>query len=113
MTMAFVVMALGTVLSGLVLRRAPESGLAEPLLPALKVLSIPILITIVAVEWTFMQELLLTTSLTGGQWVACIALALVSPITIELSKIPNRRHLPAPEPIDAAHTVSPARALAV
>jgi Ca2+-transporting ATPase len=112
MTMAFVVMALGTVLSGLVLRRAPESGLAEPLLAALKVLSIPILITIVAVEWTFMQELLRTTSLTGGQWVACIALALVVPITIELSKVPHRRHLPAPEPIDAAHTVSPARALA-
>jgi P-type Ca2+ transporter type 2C len=112
MTMAFVVMALGTVLSGLVLRRAPESGLAEPLLAALKVLSIPILITIVAVEWTFMQELLRTTSLTGGQWVACIALALVVPITIELSKIPHRRHMPAPGPIDAAHTVSPARALA-
>ncbi len=32
MTMAFVVMALGTVLSGLVLRRAPEPGLAEPVL---------------------------------------------------------------------------------
>ena len=98
MTMAFVVMALGTVLSGLVLRRAPESGLAEPVLGALKTLSIPILITIVAVEWTFMQKLLLTTSLTGGQWVACIALALVVPITIELSKIPRRRHLPAPAP---------------
>ncbi len=75
MTMAFVVMAFGTILSGLVLRRSPEPGLAASVPGALKTLSIPVLITIVAVEWTFMQNLLLTTSLTGGQWAACIALA--------------------------------------
>ena len=112
MTMAFVVMALGTVFSGLVLRRAPESGLAEPVVDALKTLSIPILITVVAVEWTFMQRLLQTTSLTGGQWAACLALALVVPITIEVSKIPQRQHLPKPPPVDPAHAVNPARALA-
>jgi Ca2+-transporting ATPase len=111
MTMAFVVMALGTVLSGLVLRRSPESGLAEPLLDAVKVLSIPILITVVAVEWAFMQKLLLTTSLTGGQWVACVGLALLVPITIELSKIPRRRHLAAaPNAIAPADAVAPQRA---
>ena len=111
MTMGFVVMAFGTILSGLVLRRSPEPGLAEPVLGALKTLSIPILITIVAVEWTFMQNLLLTTSLTGGQWAACIGLALLVPITIELSKIPRRRHLPTPPPVDPAHAVNPARAI--
>ncbi|MGB8021931.1 MAG: cation-translocating P-type ATPase [Candidatus Nanopelagicales bacterium] len=110
MTMAFVVMALGTILSGLALRRDPESGLAAPLLSAVKTLSIPVLITIVAVEWTFMQDLLLTTSLTGGQWSACIALALLVPITIELSKIPRRRHLAAaPAPVDPANAVAPQR----
>ena len=110
MTMAFVVMALGTILSGLVLRRSPESGLAEPVLDAVKILSIPVLITVVAVEWTFMQKLLLTTSLTGGQWVASIALALLVPITIELSKIPRRRHLAvAPIAIDPVDAVAPQR----
>ncbi len=79
----------------------------------MKILLIPILITIVAVEWTFMQKLLLTTSLTGGQWVASIALALLVPITIELSKIPRRRHLAvAPIAIDPVDAVNPARALA-
>jgi P-type Ca2+ transporter type 2C len=111
MTMGFVVMAFGTILSGLVLRRSPEPGLAEPVLGALKTLSIPVLITIVAVEWTFMQNLLLTTSLTGGQWAACIGLALLVPITIELSKIPQRRHLPTPPLVDPAHAVNPARAI--
>ena len=78
----------------------------------MKILSIPILITVVAVEWTFMQRLLHTTSLTGGQWAACMALALVVPITIELSKIPHRRHLPTQPPVDPAHAVNPARGLA-
>ncbi len=110
MTMAFVVMALGTVFSGLVLRRDPESGLAAPLLGAVKTLSIPVLITIVAVEWTFMQRLLSTTSLSGGQWLAAIGLALVVPVTIELSKIPRRRTMARRGKLDPAHAVSPDRA---
>ena len=112
MTMAFVVMAFGTILSGLVLRRSPESGLTEPVLGALKTLSIPAVITIVAVEWTFMQKLLATTSLTGGQWVASLALALVVPVVIELTKIPRRRALARPQSIDPARAVSPDRARA-
>ncbi|MGB7983047.1 MAG: cation-transporting P-type ATPase [Candidatus Nanopelagicales bacterium] len=110
MTMAFVVMALGTILSGLVLRRDPESGLGAPLLGAVRTLSIPLLITIVAVEWTFMQKLLMTTSLTGGQWLACIGLALLVPLVIELSKVFRRRQLgTAQVTIDPAHAVSPRR----
>jgi Ca2+-transporting ATPase len=112
MTMAFAVMALGTILSGLVLRRDPESGLAAPLLPAVTLLSIPVLLTIVAVEWTFMQRLLATTSLTGGQWLASLLLALVVPIVIELAKLARRRRLAGPAPLDAPHAVAPARALA-
>ena len=111
MTMAFVVMAFGTILSGLVLRRDPESGLAAPILDALKILSIPVLITIAAVELAFMQRLLSTTPLSGGQWVACVALALVVPIVIELSKILRRRRLASHAPVDVAHAVSPARGL--
>jgi P-type Ca2+ transporter type 2C len=112
MTMAFVVMSFGTILSGLVLRRDPESGLTAPLLGAVKTLSIPVLITIVAVEWTFMQKLLATTSLTGGQWLSCIVLSLVVPAVIELSKVLQRRHLGTPVPVDPIHAVNPARAIA-
>jgi Ca2+-transporting ATPase len=110
MTMAFVVMALGTIFSGLALRRFPESGLAAPLLGAVKTLSIPVLITIVAVEWTFMQKLLATTSLTGGQWLASLLLGLVVPIVIELNKVLIRRGTPTPTPIATAAAVAPQRA---
>jgi Ca2+-transporting ATPase len=112
MTMAFVVMSLGSILSGLVLRRDPESGLTEPVLGALKTLSIAVLITVIAVEWTFMQRLLATTSLSGGQWLACLGLALAVVVVIEVSKIPRRRALQSAEPVDPARAVNPERALA-
>jgi Ca2+-transporting ATPase len=111
MTMAFVVMSFGTIVSGLALRRDPESGLADPILGAVKTLTIPVLITIVAVEWTFMQRLLATTSLTGGQWVACIGLALVVLAVIELTKIRRRRALATSQVIDPRHAVTPDRAV--
>ena len=60
---------------------------------AAKTLAIPAAITLVAVEWTFMQKLLLTTPLTTGQWLASLGLALLVPITIELNKVPSRRRL--------------------
>ena len=57
MTMAFVVMAFGTIFSGLVMRRDPESGLAPPILRAVGILAIPALITVLAVELPGMQRL--------------------------------------------------------
>jgi len=112
MTMAFTVMALGTIFSGLVLRRDPESGLSAPILDAVKTLSIPVLITVVAVEWTFMQNLLGTTSLAGGQWLASLSLALVVPIVIEVAKAVRRRSLARPAaPVDVPHVVNPERAI--
>jgi Ca2+-transporting ATPase len=110
MTMAFAVMALGTIFIGLVVRRDPESGLNAPILGALKILSIPVLLVIVAVEWTFMQKLLATTSLTGGQWAACLGLALIVPIVIEVSKaIRRHRARVVAERQDPAEVVTPER----
>jgi Ca2+-transporting ATPase len=109
MTMAFAVMSLGTILSGLVLRRAPESGLSAPLLGAVKTLSIPALLTVAAVELSFMQQLLDTLSLTGGQWLAVVALALVVPVIIELNKAALRGHRLV-RPSDPEEVVSPKRA---
>ncbi len=110
MTMAFVVMALGTVLSGLVLRRDPESGLGAPVLGALQVLVVPVLLTIVSVEWTFMQNFLMTRSLTGGEWLACIGLALLVPLVIEGDKAWRRhRTRRATEALDPRVATAPAR----
>jgi Ca2+-transporting ATPase len=111
MTMAFVVMSFGSILSGLALRRDPESGLTEPVLRALRTLSIPVLITIAAVELNVMQRMLSTTSLSGGQWLACIALSLVVLVVIELSKVPRRRALDE-ERLAPDRAVNPQRALA-
>jgi Ca2+-transporting ATPase len=110
MTMAFTVMSLGTIFSGFVLRRDPETGLAPPVLGAVKVLSIPVVITVVAVEWTFLQRLLATTSLSGGQWLASLLLALVVPVVIELTKAFRRGRATTAAPIDAVAAVAPRRA---
>ncbi len=111
MTMAFVVMAFGTIVSGLALRRDPESGLVDPILAAVRTLSIPVLITVVAVESTFMQRLLSTTSLTGGQWVACIGLSLAVLAVIELTKVVRRRSRATTQVLEPRHVVAPDRAV--
>jgi Ca2+-transporting ATPase len=84
--MGFVVMALGTIASGIVMRRDPESGLTPPITEALKTLAIPVVITIACVELAFMQEFMPTVSLSAGEWLTCIALALVLPVVVELHK---------------------------
>ena len=107
--MAFVVMALGTVFSGLVMRRDPESGLTSPIAGALKVLAIPLAIIVAAVEIGFMQKILTTTSLTGGQWLVCLGLALVLPVVVEVHKAIRRRRIAARE-LDPEQAVAPKRA---
>ncbi|MFC9787971.1 cation-translocating P-type ATPase [Rhodococcus sp. NPDC127528] len=98
MTMAFVVLSLGSILAGLVMRRDPESGLTAPVLGALKILSVPVVVTVFAVELGFLQDLLMTTSLTGRQWLACLGWSLIVPVVVEAEKAVRRRrraHLPA------------------
>ena len=110
MTMAFVVMGLGSVLSGLVMRREPESGLAAPLLTAVKVLSAPVILVVLATELDFLQGWLTTQSLSGPQWLACLGLALLLPLVAELDKV-VKRHRAATQPaLDPKAAVSPARA---
>ena len=59
-----------------------------------------------------MQRGLLTQSLTGLQWLACLGLALIIPIVVELDKWIRRRHLAAPAPASPATVVAPTRAAA-
>lgn len=91
MTMSFMVLGLATIGVGLVCRRETGSGLAAPILPAVKVLAIPTVIMILATELPFLQRGLLTTSLTGAQWLVCIALALAAPAVIEGHKLLRAR----------------------
>ena len=112
MTMCFVVIGLGTIFSGLVMRREPSSGLTPPVLNAVKWLLIPAALVVLATELRFMQKGLLTQSLTGLQWLACIGLALVLPIVVEVDKWLRRRQMPKSDVVDALSTVNPSRALA-
>ncbi|WP_442574903.1 cation-translocating P-type ATPase [Microbacterium sp. F51-2R] len=92
-TMTFVVAAFGAVLGGLAMRRDPEAGLNAPILAAIKWLSIPLALTVAAVELPFLQNLLLTTSLSGDQWLIAIGLALVVPLFVEVEKWIRRRRI--------------------
>ncbi|MEU2003320.1 cation-translocating P-type ATPase [Rhodococcus sp. NPDC019627] len=111
MTTAFVVLSFGSILAGLVMRRDPESGLTAPILTALKILSVPVVVTVFAVEIGFLQDLLMTMSLTGGQWLACIGWSLIIPIVVEAEKaFRRRRYAPPSTPITATAAVNPQRA---
>lgn len=90
-TMTFAIAALGSVFGGLVIRRDPESGLAPPILVAVKWLSIPLALTIASIEIGFLQRILGTTSLDGRQWLVCLGLSLVVPVVVELDKWIRRR----------------------
>jgi P-type Ca2+ transporter type 2C len=113
MTMCFVVVGLGTVFSGLVMRRDPSSGLVPPILGAVKILVMPAALMVLATELAFLQRGLLTQSLTGLQWLACLGLALILPVVVELDKWIRRRHITAPAPASPPEVVAPTRALAV
>ncbi|MFF0455588.1 cation-translocating P-type ATPase [Nocardia africana] len=115
MTTTFVVLSLGSVLAGLAMRRDPESGFTAPILGAMKILSIPVVVTVLAVQLGFLQDLLMTTSLTGGQWLACLGWSLLIPIAVEAEKALRRRRIrrsTPPEPLNAAVAVAPRRARA-
>ena len=76
LTMTFVVMGLGTVFNALTNRRDPASGLSSPLLKALGDLARSrSRMIVLATELPGLQRGLLTTSLTGSEWLACFGLA--------------------------------------
>jgi Ca2+-transporting ATPase len=111
LTMAFVVMGLGTVLNAITNRRDPGSGLSAPLLKALAISLVPAVLIVLATELPGLQQGLLTTSLTGREWLACLGLAALLPLTVEGGKWIRRRRIARALPIDAQRAVSPGRAL--
>jgi Ca2+-transporting ATPase len=109
MTMTFAVLGLGTVGNAVTNRRDPAGGFAPPILKALTIGLIPIGLVVLATEVDFLQRSLLTRPLTGAQWLACIALASVLPVVVEVVKAIRRGRAPRP-PVDARQAVTPARA---
>ncbi len=110
MTMTAVVVSFATVLSGISLRRIAESGFAAPLERALKLAAIPVVLTVLVTEVGFLQDALVTTSLTLAQWLTCAALAAAAPIVIEIDKAITRRRGSPPAPMSPENALSPARA---
>ena len=111
LTMTFVVMGLGTVFNALTNRRDPSSGLCPPILKALGVALVPVSLIFLATQLPSLQKGLLTTSLTGSQWLAAIALALTLPLAVEVSKWLRRRRMPRSAMPDVERAVAPHRGL--
>jgi Ca2+-transporting ATPase len=105
LTMTFVVMGLGTIFNALTNRRDPTSGLSSPVLKALGISLVPLGMLVLGTELPGLQRGLLTTSLTGKEWLACFGLAALLPVVVETSKWLRRRQAPQ------AGELSPRRAL--
>ena len=107
----FVVMGFGTVFNALTNRREPTSGLTPPILQALAISMVPVALIVLATQIPGLQAGLLTTTLTGLQWLECIGLALVLPLVVEVSKWIRRRTAPpAAVAVDVPRVVAPERA---
>jgi Ca2+-transporting ATPase len=109
LTMAFVVMGLGTVFNGLTNRRDPGSGLTPPILTALGVSLVPIAMIFLATQLPSLQPGMLTQPLSGPQWLAAIGLALALPVVIEGSKWFRRRRAPEEAVFEVTSAVAPDR----
>ena len=111
LTMTFVVMGLGTIFNAITNRRDPASGLDSPLLKALAISLLPLGMLVLATELPGFQKGMLTTSLTGHEWLACFGLAALLPAVIETGKWQRRRTAPASPLLDTQRAVGPARGL--
>ncbi len=93
MTMAYAVLALGTLVTGLAVRRDPGSGLAPPNVRALGILTIPAVLTVVTTTWEPFQKLLGTRELSPEQWLGVLGLALAVLAVVEIEKAIRRLRL--------------------
>jgi Ca2+-transporting ATPase len=91
MTMAFAIVSLSALNIGLVMRREREAPWSPPVFPYLGWIILGWILTWAAVELNMLQRLLDTTSLTGGQWVTVLALALVAPAVVAVDKLVSGR----------------------
>jgi len=62
---------------------------------------------VLATQLPVLQSGLLTQSLSGREWLACIGLALLLPVVIEGNKWLHRRRTSAAAPISVGQAVAP------
>lgn len=110
MTMAFVVVGLGTLVTGFALRADPAAALTPPVLTPLAVLAVPVLLLVLATELDLAHRALMTQPLTGRQWLATLGLAAVPLVVIEFDKLRRRRARRSPRLADPERVLTPARA---
>ena len=61
-------------------------------------------------QWGWLQDLLMTTNLTGGQRLICIGLALLVPLVVEVGKYVRRRRQPMEQVRLGVEAVAPEHA---
>ena len=108
MTMAFVVSALAAVGLGWTARRDPGPSFDGPPFPYLAWIGAAAALVVLSVELPIMQGWLATTSLTGGQWLGAIVLALVAPAVAAIEKFVRDRRQPAAPQVSSSGEVVPA-----
>ncbi len=86
MTMAFAVVSLSAVNLGLVMRREREPAWSSPVFPYLGWILLGWTLTWAAVELNMLQRLLDTVSLTGHEWIAVLALSVITPLLVGIDK---------------------------
>jgi len=86
MTMAFAVVSFSAVNVGLIMRRERQAPWSSPVFPFLGWIILGWILTWLAVQLNVLQQLLDTTSLSGGQWGAVLLLSLVAPAVVGVDK---------------------------
>lgn len=89
-SMTFGILAISTIFLAISLRRGVIPGWEGPYLPYWLWMLVPAALTVLAIELPLFQRMLLTTSLTGSQWMAVWATALLVPVVIEIDKAVRR-----------------------
>jgi len=89
-SMTFGVLAISTIFLAISLRRDVIPGWEGPYLPYWLWMLVPATLTVLAIELPLFQRMLLTTSLTGSQWLAVWAIALIVPVVMEIEKAIRR-----------------------
>jgi Ca2+-transporting ATPase len=92
-TMGFAVIGLGTAWASLVFRPGMAPAWEQPFFKQLLLTVVPMFGVVLATELAFFQRLLQTLSLTGSQWMICLALSLPYAIAVEVDKTIRRRRI--------------------
>ena len=93
--MTFVVIGLGTIFNALAIRRDPARGLTPPILKAAGVSLIPPAMVVLATELPA-SERPPDPVADRPAWMACLGLAALLPLVIEVDKWVRRRSAPEP-----------------